>query len=454
MADCSVNFIQFLVNESPYFEKEILESIRPHDSGWIGMVSTGVWAAGTQTTHTQDRFEAVYPNVTAPWNAVDNTNCTSTPCDPDENIIGYGATRRTFAQLQQSWASTLICYDQVIPISQAREHYAQFINKILKPATRTITSHFLKRQALYWADKKWVASTNMTEFDYIWQADADGNEIYLLTSQLPSSILTPQMLQRRVNRLMKVGYMGADPYMDKGKLPLIELVASIDEAWELDRLGGQQAYGGGTIPTVSNNWRFQEWGAASEFWRYGFSGQIGNYAVRVDNEQMRFNYVGGSGNATYPFKFQFIPAFVNEASSGAGGPAGLKSEVNPYWETAIYRMSFIHHRKAMQLQVQEAPNLNAEMPFKARNYAGKWTFATNDLTCLDADGNVVPVDNSRGNKGKFIADFRLGIKPMYTEFEEAIFHKGQPMCVTEIDVCQAAAGSVPTNYSSANDVCE
>lgn len=453
MAECDVNFIQFLVNETPYYEPEILKSIRPHDSGWIGMVSTGVWKSGTQTTHTQDRFELVYPDVAQPFTEVDNTNCTSTPCDPDEHLIGYGATRRTFGQLQQSWASSLICYDQVIPISQAKQHYAQFINDILKPATTTITSFFLKKQALYWADRKWVADANMTDFSYIWQADADGREIYLLTSAQPTSLLTPQMLQRRVSPLLQWGYFGKDPYMDSGKLPLIELVSDMDTAWGLDHLGGQQGFGGGNTPSVANNWRFQQWDAANQYWRYGFSGQMGNYAIRVDNEQMRFNFVGASGNPTYPYKYQWIPPFVNNTSSGAGGPAGLKQVPNPYWQTAQARMSFIHHRKSMELQTAESPNINAEMPFKARNLAGKWQFVMNNLTCLDADGNRIPVDNSRMNKGKFIADFRLAIKPMYTEFEEAIFHLGEPQCITVISPCNTALGSVPTNYASSNSVC-
>jgi hypothetical protein len=451
MAACNINFIQFLANQTPYYEKDILKSIRPHDSGWIGMVSTGVWAAGTQTTHTQDRFEVVYPDITQEWTSPDDANCTGSPCDPNENVIGYGSTRRTFSQLRQSWSSTLICYDQVIPISLAKQNYEQFINNILKPATKTITSWFLKKQALYWADKKWVANAAMTEFSYIWQS-VGTQQLYLLTSAKPDSLLTPQMLQRRVNRLMKVGYLGTDPYNDKGKLPLIELVASLDECWQLDRMGGTQAYGGGTTPTVANNWRFQEWSAASEFWRYGFSGQIGNYAVRVDHEQMRFYYVGDSGNATYPYKFLFIPPFINETSSGAGGEAGLKSNPNPYWETAQYRISFIHHRKAMELQTAEAPSINAEMPFKARNLAGKWQFVMNNLTCLQG-GVVTPVDNSRMNKGKFIADFWLAIKPVYTELEEAIFHMGEPQCVVSITPCNVVSGYPTQQITSANTVC-
>ena len=106
----------------------------------------------------------------------------------------------------------------------------------------------------------------------------------------------------------------------------------------------------------------------------------------------------------------------------------------------------------MELQTAEAPNINSEMPFKARNLAGKWQFVMNNLTCVQ-DGVRVPVDNSRMNKGKFIADFWLAIKPMYNEFEEAIFHMGEPQCVVSIAPCNTVSGYPTMTITSANTVC-
>lgn len=452
MATCSPQaFAQFLVDEQPHYDKLILETVRPTD-GWIGHVGTGPFEAGVGTSLYQDRLETVYPDTTQAWNAVSTGNCVGSPCDPTENLIGYGATRRQYSVEVQSWASDLFCYDQMIPISHAKEHFRQIISKILRPATNIIVSNFLRRRAAFWADKKWVADANMSDFAYIWQ-NVGTSEQYLLTNQVPTSKLTPSMLQRQVQPLIAAGYFGMNPYEGQDMLPLIELVTDLDTTWELDHLGGTTGIGQNTPSTVSN-WRFQQWDAASKYWRYGLSGSIGNFAVRADVEQLRFNFVGASGNATYPYKFQVVLPFKNVASSGAGGAPGIKSIPNPDFFTAQYRWSFIWHKKAMEVLTQESPTINPEMPFMHRNFGGKWFFAMDNLTNgCDANGNPIAVNNARRNKGKFLADFRLAIRPLYTEYAQLIFHKGEPLCVGVVPTCNSDPGYPTQAYSSNNTVC-
>ena len=451
MSNCTGQaFAQFLVDEQPHFDRLILETIRPNDS-WIGHVSVGQFPAGEGVTLYQDRFERTYPNVTQSWQSLAQGNCVGTPCDPTENQIGYGSTRRDYSIETQSWASTLFCWDQLIPISHAKEQFRQIISKILKPATTTIQSWFLKKRALFWADKKWVANGNQADFAFVWQ-EVSEQEVFLLTNQIPTSKLTPQMLQRRVQPLIATGYFGENPYSGQDMLPLIELVTDMDTTWELDHLGGQTGVGG--TPSIASNWRFQQWDAASKYWRYGLTGQLGNFALRVDPEQMRFNYAGPSGNATYPHKFQIVLPFKNIASSGAGGAAGIKSIPNPDWFVARYRMSFIWHKKAMEVLTQESPSINPEMPFMTRNFGGKWFFAMDNLTCgVDVNGNPIAVDNSRRNKGMFKADFRQAVRPLYTEFAEAIFHLGEPQCLTVIGTCSTDTGYPTQSYASSNTSC-
>lgn len=452
MATCSPQaFAQFLVDEQPHYDKLILETVRPTD-GWIGHVGTGPFEAGVGTSLYQDRLETVYPDTTQAWNAVQTGNCTGSPCDPTENLIGYGATRRQYSVETQSWASDLFCYDQMIPISHAKEHFRQIISKILRPATNIIVSNFLRRRAAFWADKKWVADASMSDFAYIWQ-NVGTSEQYLLTNKVPTSKLVPWMLQRQVQPLIASGYFGMNPYEGQDMLPLIELVTDLDTTWELDHLGGTTGIGQNTPSTVSN-WRFQQWDAASKYWRYGLSGSIGNFAVRADVEQLRFNFVGASGNATYPYKFQVVLPFKNVASSGAGGAPGIKSIPNPDFFVAPYRWSFIWHKKAMEVLTQESPTINPEMPFMHRNFGGKWFFAMDNLTNgCDANGNPIAVNNARRNKGKFLADFRLAIRPLYTEYAQLIFHKGEPLCGTIVPNCNPDPGYPTQAYSSNNTVC-
>lgn len=455
--NCSA-FTQLLVDQEPHYDKEILESIRPTDGSWVGHVSTDdEFPAHEGVTLFQDRFEHVFPNTSKPFRQVSYASCVGNPCAKEENLIGWGSTRRSFYLEEQNWATPLICFDQTMHVSHAKQQYNQIINKILAPASKDISSMFLRKRALYWADKKWVATadfgTSAAEFSYVWQNDADGNEVYLLTNQLPTSKLTPQMLQRRVEPLIRTGYFGQDPFDDEKGPPMIELVTSMSTVWELERLGGSTGVGGGGNPSVQGNWRFQDFGAVNKYWRYGFTGQIGNYAVRSDPFELRFNLTTLSGTVDHPYKFQLVLPYVNVASSGAGGAAGLKSEDNPDFETAQYRMSFIWHKKAMALMPMQKTTINPQMPFGARDYSGKWQFVLPHV-CVQPDGTTTVLDNRRKNYGQFIADFKMAIRPRYTEFAEVIFHKAEPACVIVVDTCNSDPGYPSQTYSSANTPCE
>lgn len=445
---CS-KFTQLLVDQQPHFDKLIIETIRPTD-GWIGHVATGQFPSGSGVSLYQDRFETVWPDTTQQWDAVGYTNCLGTPCDKDEHSIGWGSSRLNYALEEQNWQTPLLCFDQLMHVTHAKEQFRQIISDILRPATSAIQSAFIRKRAAFWAGKKWVANGAMSDFTYIWQLNGT-SEAYLLTSQIPTSKLTPQMLQRRVSPLMLKGYFGKNPFGKDENPPLIELVTSMETAWELDHL----ANSGGTastpgVPTVQGNWRFTQWDAASKFWRYGMMGSVGNYMVRVDPMELRFNYVGPSGNATYPHKFQVVLPFRNVISSGAGGAPGLKSEENPDYQLAQYRWSFIWHRKALEVLVMDATAINAQMPFASRNFGGKWQFVMDNL---GADINGCVIENKRRNKGQFIADFQQAARPLYSEFSELIFHKGEPACILTVNTCNADPGYPVQDYDSANDPC-
>lgn len=447
IVSCSA-FTQLLVDEQPHYDKYILETIRPTD-GWIGHVATGTFPNGQGVSLYQDRMEVVFPDTTKKWNDVQYTDCLGTPCDQNMNVIGWGASRIQYSLEQQVWQTPLLCYDQEMHVSHAKENWRQIIQDILTPATSAIQSNFLRKRALYWAKKKWVANGNMSEFAFQWVTTGDA-EVYLLTNQIPTSKLTPQMMQRRVNRLLMEGYFGKQPFKEMGNMPLIEFVTDVNTCWELDHLATSLVANNGA-PTVANNWRFTQWDAASQYWRYGFSGQVGNFAARVDPMQLRFQLVTtSSGVAGYPYKFQVILPYRNVASSGAGGAAGLKDEYNPDYETAQYRLSFIWHNKAMEVLVSESKSINPQMPFMSRNFGGKWQFLMDNL---GSDVNGCVINNMWRNKGLFASWFKQAARPLFTEFAEAIFHKGEPACITTVDTCAAPNGYQAQTYSSANSNC-
>lgn len=448
-------FTQLLVDEQPRYDKRILSDITPMD-GWIGHYASAQFPAFSGTSLYQDRFNAVYPNTTKAWAAVTYASCVGAPCNDQFNSIGWGSDRLQYSLEKQSWQTPPLCFDQELHVTHAREQFRQIISDILKPATSAIASMFLRKRALFWSSKKWVASSTFGqegagEFAYIWQNDADGNEVYLLTNKVPTSKLTPQMLANRVNPLLGVGYMGASPFKDGELPPFIELVSGLETVWELDHLGGGSASGGVSGAGIANNWRFDQWSTANKYWRYGFTGSIGNYATRVDPFEMRFNLLGASGNSTYPFRFQLVLPYTNIVSSGAGGAAGLKRTWNQAFSNACYAFSFISHKQALEVLTQEMAKINPEMPYVTQNYGGKWRAVLPNV-CVQADGTVEALDNRLGNIIQFLARFQLAIRPGRTEWLESIFHKREPQCITVVDTCRTC--DHPTqDYDSSNDLC-
>lgn len=438
-------FTDYLVRQEPVYDKRILADIRPNSGSWIGHVSMGQWPSFSGVEHTLDRFNSVYPDTSQKWDATVTGSCVGAPCDPTEHQIGWGATRITYFLEQQSWTTKLLCFDQLMHITHARQHFNQIVSKILRPATNHIMSSFMRKRALQHAGKKWVADADMTEFTFAW-VNVGTSETYLDVSAKPTSRLTPQMLQRRVEDLMLIGYFGESPFKDQ--IPLIELVSDMHTVWDLDKAVSDS--------NISDKWRYQTWDAANKYYRYGFSGQLGNYATRVDPTGLRFDYVGVVAGK---HRFQFLQPYINVASGGGGGlpngyEAGIKSIVNPRWTNARYGISFIWHKMAMDALVMDPTPVNPEMPFSSRNFGGKWQFVMDNLTCgLNAAGEPIAVDNSRRNKGKFIADFELAIRPLHTEFAEAIFHKRAPACLVVQDTCGTDPGYASQSFDSANEPC-
>jgi hypothetical protein len=203
---------------------------------------------------------------------------------------------------------------------------------------------------------------------------------------------------------------------------------------------------------VSGNWRFTQWDSANAYWRYGFSGQIGNYMVRVDPMGLRFNFVRdlGAGFGTNRFRYQIVLPYRNVTSSGAGGAPGLKSEENPDFDRAQFRITYIWHKMALEALVADATPVNPEMPYSSRNFGGRWQFVMDNL---GVDGNGCVVENKRRNKGQFIADFKLAIRPLYTEFLNVFFHRGEPFCLPEVSNCNPDQGYPTQTYDSCNTPC-
>jgi len=133
------DFTSIIMRRSEHLEDEILKDITPVGS-INGMVETGQFKPFDGTSHTYDRFNRVAVDHSAPWSNVVDTSCVGTPCDPSETEIGFGSTRDEFHLEQKSFTSQLFCYDQMLTLDRAKEHYQNAVEQ-LRDAQQLIIGH-------------------------------------------------------------------------------------------------------------------------------------------------------------------------------------------------------------------------------------------------------------------------------------------------------------------------
>lgn len=425
-------FANYLVTQTPVYDREILRDIRPTD-GEIGHFETGSWDSFTETTHTKDRFNTVFPNLAKRWRAAPDGSCVGTPCDIPQSEIGWGNTRLTYSREQISYRTQLLCFDDISNKTAAKENFQQIVSDVLKPSTNFIVSDFAKRKAAELAGAKWLADANQTPFTFTFENNGDSS-IYMTTSGTPTSLLTPQMLRRRFNRLAAIGYFGKT--VDRNMPPWIELVTDNDTLWAMNE--GRSAILRNNGDLASTQWRFENFDNVGKFWEYGWMGKIGNYAARVDFFPLRFNRVSAN-------RFQRVFPYENISATN-----GLRDDWNTDYENAQYQFSRIHHRRSMRILTKTLSPVSPDMPFMNRSLAGKWSFAMDNL---GDDCNGVGIANYRKNKGFFYADFDMAAEPLYTEWSELIFHLREPDCITLVSPCNADPGYPTQNYDAANAAC-
>lgn len=436
-------FASFLDTQSPFYDRLVMKDIRPEVT-LIGMIATATWEAFTENQHYFDRFKHVYPNVSKPWQVRGATKnfpngCDENPCDKKADRIGWGYSRVQYGLQEKSWMTDLICHDQVMTFTQAVAHFEQIIGDILRPATAAIQSHKIRKEmAALEGSTKWVASATMEPFTFHWEQDADGNEIYLIldSGSLPTSKLTPQMLQQRVPKLQHMGYMDKRPFEDMP--PLIELITQMETVWDLDK---QASANPTAFSGIQGQYRFMDWTQANQYWKYAFRGQLGNYVIRADPDGFKFNKVSST-------KLQLVLPYRNNDETVT---VGIGSTYNDDYSKCIYGISVIWHRESMVAETLDPAPVNPKMPFSSRNFGGEWKWAMNNL---GADRNGCVIENIRGNKGLFYADFVQAFKPSRPEWSETILHQLAPPCVVAVETCGEDPGYPEQYYDSTNDTCD
>jgi hypothetical protein len=444
MAISCSQFADYIARKVEHLDENIILSMHPLDSQWVGHVSTGRFPAEQGIEHTFDRFENVFPQL-SPWSDVQAASCVGAPCDPDTTKIGLGFTRDSYKLQQVDYATDLFCWDLILSADRATQQFAHFV-RVLRRASTIIWSHRFRTEALRIAKFRWVCAANgLQAVNATWNAAM--TELTLTpatgyTTSCPTSKLSARHLQRRVDPQIRAGAEGGT--IIKNAQPMLELVTHMETVWNL--VEGD--------PVLADHWRFNQFSDASKYYRYGWTGQVGNFGLRADAFSLRFNIKSCTAASTV---LQVVFPYTNIAAT-----EGIKEDVNNDYDNAPVQVDFIWHRKAMTSLVRDPKAINPEMPFAARDFGGKWQFVMDNLCCgtaiaKDADGNdievPIPVCNELRNKGKFRSTFGGAIKAEYPELAEAFISLREPACIVDIPTCAEDPGYPEQNYESANDEC-
>lgn len=430
--DCK-KFTDILSRRSEHLQDYILRDVTPVGS-LIGYFETGRWPAHSGVSFTFDKFNRMWPDMSVAWQDVTAGSCVGSPCHPSETKVGFGFTRDQ-AKLQQiSYTTDLFCFDQIMTADRAKQQFSQIVEN-LRDLTNTITGNRLLNEQFRIAGHHWLCTTNgLVPFTFTESGDLTS----LTLSALPTAEMVPNHLRRRVTYQMNSGALGKTV---KDVEPKIEVMTDLDTIWNLCQ--GDN--------TVADHWRFNSFDVGSkEYYKYGWSGQVGNFMLKALLAPQRWQIMAdGTLQRVFPY--------INISATH-----GIKAVPNPQYEVAEVQASYISHRRGFRNLVLDTTSINPNMPFAARDFGGKWQWVMHDLTCgtitvEDTDGTTrtipVPVDNTRGNQGKFIADWKFGTEAQFPEYVECFLHLRALPCVSASAPCGQNTTYVAQSYSSANDVC-
>lgn len=431
-------FTDLLSRRTEHLDDEILKDLTPAMT-LIGYVETGAFRAEDGVSHTFDKFNRVYPDLSQPWTDVQAGSCIGSPCDPEEVRIGMGFTRDMYKLQQISYDTDIYCYDLIMSADRAKQQFAHTISN-LRDATEIINSNRIRNEMFRISGRHWACTmTGLVPFTF---AENGTDLIDVDLSVLPTSQLVPNMLKTRV------AYHALSGYLDKTVKdvpPKIEFLTDLEEIWHLTK--------GDT--TVSDHWRFDAFDVGSkEFNQYGWAGQMGNFMLHADLSPIRFEIVHINLNGSAKIRRVFPYTNINATQ-------GLKGIVNQAFIDAPLQADFIWHRRAMMSRMRDTTSINPQMPFAARNYGGKWQFVMDNLSCgftigKDSLGNNVRVPimvpNPRRNKGKFIADFSYATEAQFPEYAEVFLHLREQPCIVGEPLCSTPY-YVIQDFNSANTPC-
>lgn len=433
--DCK-SFFDFLFDQSPHFDKDVLKDWFPTDDAWIGHVATIDWESFTGTTHVYDHVHVGAPDLSQAWDVFDtqSTNCVVNVCTPKAISVGWGSTRKTYSQEGKRYETNVLCFDQMNTRAKAKQQLSEII-KGIKELTKMIWSDYIRRNSLMLSPTIYIAGQARATVTTSPSMFTGGMTTIQLGSDslLPTSTLTMQYLQRFYEQLQGNGYFKSN-YVPNGMFKLITDPISSQQLIEMN-------------PALVNNFKFTDFTRGGELFKYGMSKAVGNYGIAWDLFPARF-YPKNDGLGG----LQRVWPYLNQAAT-----IGIKPVLNQKYLDAPIQYSPVWHPEAMKRAVPHLTSVHPEMPFMTRDLGGKWNFTGPDSDTIvvtdPVTGTTCVIDNKARNQGLWWADFRSGFRFEFPEWTIPILHLREAGCVVDNPICSTPGSYVVQDYSDVNPVC-
>ena len=417
-------------------DEQILVDTHPTGS-LIGSVESEPFPAQEGVSHTFDRFKNVYPDLSRAWENVPAGSCIGTPCDLNRTKIGMGYVRDEYHLQRAGFETDIFCFEEVMTADRATQQFGHMIRN-LRRCTEIIQSYRIQTEYLRFCGWKWLCMLGGLEPITAMAETGNMTDILLTGANqgagaAPDSKLVKNMLRYRVEYQRLSGALGD---VVEGMSPTIEVLTNPNLIYDLVQGDSQ----------TTDHWRYAELDKGSrEFNKFGWTAQVGDFMLRGHLTPMRFT-IDQNNHLRQVFPFINIPT-----------TQGIGEIVNPGYLLAPIQVTFIWHRKAIKDRPRTSRAVNPQMPFAAQDYAGRWQWVMDNLSCgvgVDANGVQFPimVNNEERNKGKFIAKFSGGTQCQFPEYAEAFFHLVEPPVIIGEPLCYTPS-YVPQDYNSANDPC-
>lgn len=403
---------------------EVLYVRAAYKDPWLNVIPRGEFPQGIGYERTV--FEVGQSEPTSDeetWNALAAVAANNLvgACTETYNEVEVGFKSRDYHPETIGLKGPLVCQDELAQAFAANDFWEKYIASLGKRADKTI----INRHANVYMEyvPKAPASSSLTWYNGNPEPTTiapAGPDLSDLNGDLPTSLLTQEMLDETAVTLMEAGATDPDSngwitMGDNGpEFPiLIGPWASKNLAILNSELRSDLNQGFQGRPDVNPVLK-----------RMGASRVIGNFRHVISLFPPRWKLDGGA--------LTRVPVWTM-SDNASYATKGKMPVLNPDWKNpavAAYEGAIVLSPWVIKEEILRPVNSAPGMKWNAQNYLGDWQFVTGNDAVLGMDA-CAGIADPLHTRGRHFGRYRHAYKPMYPEYGRLIVFK---RCATSLDV--------------------